>query len=116
MTGQTQTRDGDRPDDSDRRWHPVATRTIASSDEPVEATVLSAISDAKGVDPAELSADRLSDDVDALDESFFELGPGDVPGEVAGVVEFRYGKYRVTVSTDGSVDVAAPASSRGTVE
>jgi hypothetical protein len=118
MTGQTQTAHRDRTGESEGRWRPVARRNVEASDEPVEQAIVSAVADAKGVDPAELSSRPLSDGVDlgALDESFFELGPDEVPGDVAGVVEFRYGEYRVTVSTGGDVDVAAPVSSRPTLD
>jgi hypothetical protein len=109
MTGQT--RDGDRTGETDERWRPVTRRTVEPNEQTLRTAIVSAVADAEGVDPAELSSGPLSDDldVDALDESFFGLEPEDVPGDVAGVVEFRYGEYRVTVSTDGDVDVAAPA-------
>jgi hypothetical protein len=113
MTGQT--RHSDRPGRAEERWRPVTRRSVEPNERALRSAIRSALADAEGVDPSELSPEPLSDglDVGALDESFFGLGPEDVPGDVAGVVEFRYGEYRVTVPTDGEVDVTAPAAETG---
>ena len=70
-------------------------------------TIIGAIAAAEGISPAELKDPILYEcvDVAALEDSFF--GPT-VAGErrnAVGSVEFRFGEYRVEVSSDGWVSV-----------
>lgn len=75
--------------------------------EPVSTMVLEAIAEAEDCDPTELEALQAAIDVDALEALFDDRTPGHLRD---GRLSFVYSGYRVTVSSDGAVDLTEPAT------
>lgn len=78
-----------------------STRTDTHADNPSQA-VVTAVADAKGVDPIDLPPLFGAIDPDALD-ALFESGA--VASRQSGSVEFAYAGYLVEVAADGTVDL-----------
>lgn len=92
---------------------PSETVTLGSSDdENVSEAVITAVADAKGVSPMDVTP-PLYDvvDPDALEAIVASMTRG--PDESAGRVEFSYGGYAITVTCEGQVSVTPDGPIRG---
>jgi len=66
--------------------------------------VVAAVAERKGAEPSELEPLYRTLDPDSLDDLFTE--DGDAPDQGVDHLTFDYAGYRVTVSRDGTVDLA----------
>lgn len=85
----------------DGSTEPIHTRTHRPSSEGLVTTIVSAIADAAGTEPAALDRPLYEAvDTDALAKLFHDLN-----GSVDGYVAFNYDQFRVFIHSDGTVQV-----------
>jgi hypothetical protein len=109
------TRPNDSTPDRDARWRQVAQRHFdPDGDEELTTAIVFAIAEAEGVSPRDVKSPPLYEviDVTGVENALFGLGTRVETRR--GVVEFRYGEYRLKVEGDGwilvfeSADVDGP--------
>ncbi|WP_440990770.1 HalOD1 output domain-containing protein [Haloarchaeobius baliensis] len=102
--------------DGGTEWREVAQRHYdRDTDAELTTAIVYAIADAMDVEPRTVRSPPLYDCVDAaaLDEAFFGPSVGDSRRNSVGSVEFEYRRYRVTVRSDGWIQVAEPVEQTG---
>lgn len=108
--GGTDNRDGSDSTD-EHQWRHVAQELFDPEQEGgLTTTIVYAIAEAKGVSPMEVRSPPLYDvvDVAGIEATFFGSRNGNDRQQGMGTVEFRYTDYRITVRSDGWVQVDEP--------
>lgn len=102
--------------DGGTEWTQAAQRHYdRGHDEELTTAIVFAIADAMGVEPVAVRSPPLYEFVDAaaLDEAFFGPNVTEMARQGVGSVEFEYRQYRVTVRSDGWIQVDEPVERAG---
>lgn len=98
----------DTGDDVEDRWTQAAQRHFdPDQDGELTTAIVYAIAAAEGVSPSDVKSPPLYESIDAsaLQDTFFGPDVVGVDRQGIGTVEFRYDDYRVTVQSDGWIQV-----------
>jgi len=101
--------------DEESEWNVVAQRVYErEGPDDLTTVIIEAVAAAEGIDATEVTDPPLYEVVDAsaIEASFFGQEAAGESRDSSGTVQFEYRGFRVTVRSDGWVQVAKPAERR----